>query len=439
MPKEDNESINRSRGISSSSLLYYGCLFVGSIPVCDGRAVRELELAIFRDDMLRVWRAPAEHYRELVAADGPFLEAAEFRAPGRMIADRLDLMGITPPRVLATLKRTLKKSRPFTGHDADAWSPQDWIDRLAATPETDEEFIDTRTPGKRGWLLQLLTSEHDWDIRYILRAVLLAFPDAEVSLDVTWRSQYRWAGLYARKFTGKNRAPGLLSLASEAQNIVRGEATTHSPIVVLTEGRTDSDFLSVALEILYPHLTDLVRFLDYERKPEGGASSVLRMARAFAAAGIANRVIAVLDNDTAAADEIRAFSRNQFPAYIRIMQYPDLELARSYPTFGPPTAEFPDKTIAMADVNGLAASVELYLGQDVLATQDGSLRPVQWKAFIAGMGRYQGEVTGKRDIHEAFRTKADAARRDPSVISQQDWNGMRLILDALLEPFWSGS
>ena len=121
------------------------------------------------------------------------------------------------------------------------------------------------------------------------------------------------------------------------------------------------------------------------------------------------------------------------------MQYPDFDLARSYPTLGDPTLESPDKTIAMADVNGLAASVELYLGEDVLATQNGSLRPVQWKAFIAGMDRYQGEVTGKPDIHKAFRAKAAKARRDPSVISQQDWGGLRLILDALLAPFRSRS
>jgi hypothetical protein len=43
-------------------------------------------------------------------------------------------------------------------------------------------------------------------------------------------------------------------------------------MIVLTEGKTDAEFLGAALTLLYPHLTDLVRFLDYERRPEGGSA-----------------------------------------------------------------------------------------------------------------------------------------------------------------------
>jgi hypothetical protein len=87
-------------------------------------------------------------------------------------------------------------------------------------------------------------------------------------------------------------------VASKAQAKSRDNAACHAPVVVLTEGVTDAEFLSSALAVLYPHLTDLVRFLDYDRKPEGSASAVLRAARAFDAAGIANPVVAVFDNDT---------------------------------------------------------------------------------------------------------------------------------------------
>jgi hypothetical protein len=57
------------------------------------------------------------------------------------------------------------------------------------------------------------------------------------------------------------------------------------------------------------------------------------------------------------------------------------------------------------------------------------------EALIAGMGRYHGEVTGKNDIHKAFRAKAAAASRDPAAAGQQDWEGLRLILDAILTAF----
>ena len=141
----------------------------------------------------------------------------------------------------------------------------------------------------------------------------------------------------------------------------------------------------------------MVRFLDYERKPEGGASAVLRAVRAFDAAGIANRVVAVLDNDTAAADTLRGYRQSGPSDRIRVMQYPPINLAGQYPTLGPPTMRSPHASIELADVNGLAGSIELYLGRDVLTGQDGNLRPVQWTSFVAGMGRYHGEVTAKQD------------------------------------------
>ena len=47
----------------------------------------------------------------------------------------------------------------------------------------------------------------------------------------------------------------------------------------------------------------------------------------------------------------------------------DLELAEKYPTLGPPSEQFPGGRIDVANINGLACSIELYLGRDVLAFQ----------------------------------------------------------------------
>jgi hypothetical protein len=151
--------------------------------------------------------------------------------------------------------------------------------------------------------------------------------------------------------------------------------------------------------------------------------------------GPAARVVAVLDNDTAAAEALRTHGRSSLSDRIRVVQYPPLGLGCQYPTLGPPTVHSPSGSIELADVNGLAASIELYLGRDVLTAGDGSLRPVQWTSFNAGMRRYHGEVTGKHDTHEAFRAKAAAAPGDRTAASAQDWEGLRLILDAILTVF----
>ena len=212
---------------------------------------------------------------------------------------------------------------------------------------------------------------------------------------------------------------------------MRRAAAINGPVVVLTEGRTDAEFLTAGLRILYPHLTDLIRFLDYDYRPEGGVGALVRMVRAFSAAGIVNRVVAVFDNDTAAADGLKILETDKLPRHIRVIRYPSFDLASSYPTLGPPTADSPQGSLSLADVNGSAGSIELYLGKDVLTREDGTLRPVQWRSFIPGISRYQGEVIEKDSIHTSFRAKCAMALKDHASVQAQDWEGLRIVIDAI--------
>lgn len=403
-------------------------------------------MAIFRDDMLQVTSTPTCEYYipengyEPEEYDGAYIDVIKFRAPGHVIAARLDAMGIDTAAVLAQLEDQLNGGRDsiylnteFRANlDADvlalidreadfrrslcALGAQGWVNLLADAPADSVDPAD-RSVGSRKWLLEDIA---EWDERYAARLILLAFPDAEIVLDLTGLVQGGWLD-----------EPDLASLASSSATAITGAAGMHASVVVLTEGRTDAEFLTAGLRILYPYLTDLIRFLDYERKPEGGVAALIRMVRAFAAAGIVNRVVAVLDNDTAAADGLRTIDPAKLPAQIQIFRYPQLDLARNYPTLGPPTLDSPAGSVALADVNGLAGSIELYLGRDVLTRPDGTLRPVQWKAFIPGMARYQGEVVDKEAIHQAFRSKCALATESPECIKDQDWEGIRLIVDAI--------
>jgi hypothetical protein len=210
---------------------------------------------------------------------------------------------------------------------------------------------------------------------------------------------------------------------------MRADAAAHAPIIVLTEGRSDIQVLQPALDLLYPHLTELIRFMDYAERPEGGAGALVRTVRAFAAAGVANRVVALFDNDTAATDALRNLDVKELPTDIRVLRYPRLELAADYPTLGPPTADAPTGRVARADVNGLAGSIELYLGRDVLTGPDGALRPVQWRTYVTANRQYQGEIVDKAAVHETYRVKVEAARMDSRRIALQDWSGVRAILD----------
>ena len=151
------------------------------------------------------------------------------------------------------------------------------------------------------------------------------------------------------------------------------------------------------------------------------------MVKAFAAAGLTDRIIAVFDNDAAAADAIRPLERIDLPVNIAVLTYPPIDLLRSYPTIGPAGE-------AELDVNGSAASLELYLGRDVLI-EVGVPIPVQWKGYIDSVGRYQGEVRQKGNIHSAFREKLERARCDTNALDEGDWSGLRAILESIFAAF----
>jgi HEPN/Toprim N-terminal domain 1 len=418
----------------------YAGLYVDSITVDLLRnGVPSEILAVFADRMLRQRKTTTvEHYADPEVADDELVQVYEFVAPGRIIADRLDVLGFDRTLTLAALDRVLEAARsgyarwlawPGSAEMRARWQQElaqldgytglDWIGDLGTAAHHPDDG-NQLTPGSRSWLLNLIEG---LDHRFAMRAVLLALPDAEVRLDLTDLVEGGWL----------NDPPD--RLCTEALIALREDAAVHAPIIVLTEGRTDIQVLQPALDLLYPHLTDLIRFMDYAERPEGGAAALVRTVRAFAAAGVVNRVVALFDNDTAATDALRNLNRNELPDGIRVLHYPELELAMDYPTLGPPTADAPTGRLERANVNGRAGSIELYLGRDVLTASNGVVRPVQWRSFVAGVRQYQGEVVDKNALHEAYRAKVEAVRADPGVMASQDWSGLQAILDLIRSAF----
>ena len=107
-----------------------------------------------------------------------------------------------------------------------------------------------------------------------------------------------------------------------------------------------------------------------------------------------------------------------------MLRYPALESLRSYPTIGP-TGTLP------FDVNGLAGSIELYLGNDVLSLD----HPVQWKGFSESVGAYQGEVMHKASVQEKFRQKVERCKADPELMACTDWAGLDQIWKSIFAAF----
>jgi len=251
------------------------------------------------------------------------------------------------------------------------------------------------------------------DSRTVLRAMCEALGgDADVVMDLT---DLVLGGWYDTDD----------DLVEEADYLVSADYQTTQRIIALTEGGSDKRVFEAAFELLYPQLREYFAFMDFdELNVPGGAAFLVSFVKAFAAAGVINRVVAIFDNDTAAAVALRGLSGLKLPANVAITQLPVLDELKSYPTLGPTGT-------ALTDINGLAASIELYFGRDVLMRADGSLTPVQWKGFDKALGRYQGEITDKQILQERFAAKVHDARVRPEAIASADWLPMKRALDAI--------
>jgi hypothetical protein len=285
-------------------------------------------------------------------------------------------------------------------------------------------FDDDEKPGLPPAVCYILGDNDDYlfgffapDIRCLIRAVCEVAPKpSEVIQDITALVD---GGYYALDEPVCQQSIDSLTLGH----------LENSNRIVLTEGSTDTQVLKASLKLLYPHLSAYYSFLDFDRtRAPGGAGQLASLVKGFAAAGIGNRIIAIFDNDSAARDAMRSLTQLQLPSNISVLCYPDIELLRSYPTIGP-------SGNTNLDVNGLAASIELYFGGDVLRQSDGSLAPVQWKGFVQSIARYQGEVLGKTELQAAFSRKLAKAESDPAEQARQDWTGIDAILRVIFGAF----
>lgn len=169
-------------------------------------------------------------------------------------------------------------------------------------------------------------------------------------------------------------------------------------IIILTEGKTDSEFIRGAMKLLNPELIPYYHFIDFnEYKMESNASALGKLVMSFAAASVSHPMIAIFDNDTVGNMEMNRVDRSNLPNNIKVIRLPDIALAKRYPTIGP-------TGLKKMNVNGMACGIEMFLGEDVLL--DGSrLMPVLWKGYIDREGKYQGELQNKMLVQEKFRAK----------------------------------
>jgi hypothetical protein len=239
------------------------------------------------------------------------------------------------------------------------------------------------------------------DFDFILRAVLdVLEPDTSVVLDCS--TLVRWVN------------PSQYSC-------------TPPKTVILTEGRSDRRIIEGTLRLLYPHLYRYFTFIDFDAvNMPGSTSHLVNIIKAFVATGVIRPTIAIFDNDAAGHDALRQLENVDLPDQIRAMSLPYLDRAARYPTVGP-------QGRMEVDINGVACSLEVYLGWDILKEAPGRLTPVRFGGFMPGVQRWQGEILDKGAIHERYMRLLEAARNDPDMMTEHDWTGMQLVLRTIFD------
>lgn len=388
------------------------------------------------ESLKRHYKRPADDDRE---SAHPYVF---YRAPISVIADRLDFMGYTLQSATEAFVDCMRRERKrheewHRDRPEDEWwksgvdelrlaTPEAWIEGLRKIRrEGLKDYSWEEWKQKRGTLLALMLQHNPqdewygypgWDKNIPLRLAMEACPEEdELIYDLT------------------DLVPEYIDpeadLVEERLSSAEDEFAHTGRVVVLTEGKFDAWVLAQSLDLLFPHLRDYYSFMDFEAfRVGGGTGALANMIKAFAGAGIVNRTIGLFDNDAAGTDAIRSMPvvrrRN-----LRILQLPSQDILRAYPTLGP-------NGLSNMDVNGLAASIELYLGHDILedaATKE--LIPVQWTGYMPGVAKYQGEILRKPEVQERFRAKLQRCREDRSQVEMSDWSGIHAILGVLRAAF----
>lgn len=225
--------------------------------------------------------------------------------------------------------------------------------------------------------------------------------------------------------------------------ISKGIAATDDveKIIVLVEGTSDKDILEFSMNQIYPHLSDLFYFMDFDDlnggKRDGGTSYVIKNLKTFYFSKLKSKFIAIFDNDAegysskcSLLNEIKLWPNN-----FRILLYPDNKTFHKYPTLAP------NGDIVMDDITKKACSIELYLPDDLIKT-NGEYLPIEWesrKRIKMEDGReiafYQGVISKKDEIKKQFHELRKLIEKDSGAFDAEKWARMKQLLDTIVFAF----
>lgn len=321
-------------------------------------------------------------------------EKAAFVRPLFKVVRRLDLLGYS-------LSECRRKYDELLAEMPDYYS-QPMVDY-----DTFSKAVATADPG----LVRLRDSGEDCDPgEYVVENILL---DSEFTKTSTAFAQMRRdAGEF---FENLDPYITLRLLASNPANldrlliwrfadVVEGgwvkeddvyqDIATSDKYLIVTEGSSDAFILKKSLPCVAPDVADFFDFVDMtENYPFTGTGNLVKFCQGLAKIKIQNRILVVLDNDTAGRSALAQISQLSLPSTMKLMSLPRLTEFESICTLGPAGGQ-------REDVNGRAVAIESFLD---LGFQREAEPEIRWTSFDKRMNEYQGELVGKELYVKKFK------------------------------------
>ena len=211
--------------------------------------------------------------------------------------------------------------------------------------------------------------------------------------------------------------------------------------IVLVEGTSDKSILEFALKHIYPHLYNLYYFMDFEyaegKNRPGGVDAISNNMKAFIASRLKSKFIAIFDNDTVGcqAKERLCYEIGSLPDNCRVLTYPDIKLAKHYPTIAV------NGKIVLDNINRRACSIELYLPDYFLRTSNGDYSPIEWENRVqCKIGKekriaYQGVISDKDSIKARCFKSIKEIDDGKLQFCIDEWSNMKILIDTIIDAF----
>jgi len=212
---------------------------------------------------------------------------------------------------------------------------------------------------------------------------------------------------------------GYYSPEEEVINKLRVEQ--QEKITILTEGTSDINIISKSIQLLYPHLFDFYSFKDFKISNASGSANQLTLEiKSLIAINYEHKVIALFDNDGEGLTQINLLKKINIPKNFIILTYPHLPLLENYPT----------SNNKLENVNGIAGSIEMYLGKDILQANEGFI-PIE----LSKQKIPQGKIKSKDNLQKKYYQKVKQCKKDSNLIERFDWTEMKLLLNQIFDSF----